>query len=191
MPAMRWGSARTPSGAGRESVAADSESDLFSAAKDGDRRALGRLLSLVESGQPAALRLAASVIPPRSDDGSSSATVFGITGPPGVGKSCLVDHIATAWSEAGRSVSVLCVDPSSSLRTGRLTTNGAINQPFAPSASSVQALSLSKGNSRYTTLLVQSPPQAVAFPFGWRGYRRELPGNLIPTSPDRSGRRGI
>ncbi len=120
MPAMRWGSARTPSGAGRESVAADSESDLFSAAKDGDRRALGRLLSLVESGQPAALRLAASVIPPRSDDGSSSATVFGITGPPGVGKSCLVDHIATAWSEAGRSVSVLCVDPSSSLSGGAL-----------------------------------------------------------------------
>jgi LAO/AO transport system kinase len=46
--------------------------------------------------------------------------VYGITGPPGVGKSCLVDRLASAWSESGHSLSILCVDPSSSISGGAL-----------------------------------------------------------------------
>mgnify|MGYP002880924925 FL=1 len=46
--------------------------------------------------------------------------VLGVTGAPGVGKSCLVDHIVQHWLEQGQKVAVLAVDPSSPISGGAL-----------------------------------------------------------------------
>lgn len=46
--------------------------------------------------------------------------VVGITGPPGAGKSTLVDRLAVYWAERGEQVAVLAVDPSSELTGGAL-----------------------------------------------------------------------
>ncbi len=48
------------------------------------------------------------------------AHVLGITGPPGVGKSTLVDRLITIWREAGETVGVIAVDPSSRKSGGAL-----------------------------------------------------------------------
>ena len=46
--------------------------------------------------------------------------VLGVTGAPGVGKSCLVDQIVTRWLEDGERVAILAVDPSSPVSGGAL-----------------------------------------------------------------------
>ena len=85
--------------------------DLLEAAQAGDRRALARAITLVESGDPAAGRAARRA--PRPD----GARVIALTGPPGVGKSFLVDALLPVFLERGRRVAVLAVDPTSP-RTG-------------------------------------------------------------------------
>jgi len=87
---------------------------LIIEAKAGNRRALARLLTSIESGDDEASSIASLAA-----DGSPPF-VLGITGAPGVGKSCLVDRIATAWANRGRIVTVLCVDPSSNISGGAL-----------------------------------------------------------------------
>jgi LAO/AO transport system kinase len=81
----------------------------------GDIRALARLASLVEDGDPAAEpALAALAGQPRR------TRVVGLTGPPGVGKSTLAGALVGHWRAAGRTVAVLAIDPSSP-RTGGAT----------------------------------------------------------------------
>ncbi len=46
------------------------------------------------------------------------AAVTGITGPPGAGKSTLVDALIQQWVTAGKKVGVLCIDPSSPFNLG-------------------------------------------------------------------------
>ena len=46
--------------------------------------------------------------------------VLGVTGAPGVGKSCLGDQIVTRWLEDGERVAILAVDPSSPVSGGAL-----------------------------------------------------------------------
>jgi LAO/AO transport system kinase len=48
------------------------------------------------------------------------AQVVGVTGPPGVGKSTLIGALIAAWRQAGRSVGVIAVDPSSRASGGAL-----------------------------------------------------------------------
>ena len=82
---------------------------LLYAARDGDRAATGRLLSLVERGGQPARQL--SRLTMRS--AVADVAIIGVTGAPGVGKSTLVARlIARARSEAQR-VAVLAVDASS------------------------------------------------------------------------------
>jgi LAO/AO transport system kinase len=47
-------------------------------------------------------------------------TVIGVTGPPGVGKSTLIDALIAQWRQAGETVGVVAVDPSSRLSGGAL-----------------------------------------------------------------------
>ena len=81
--------------------------------RQGDFKALARSISLVEnavSGYETFL----SRLP------SGKTAITGITGPPGAGKSTLVDALIGAWVAQGKKVGVLCVDPSSPFNLGAL-----------------------------------------------------------------------
>ena len=82
----------------------------------GDRRSLARALTLVESAReddrPAARDLLA-----RLKASPGGVARIGITGPPGVGKSTLIEKLGLRLVDAGKRVCVLAVDPTSS-RTG-------------------------------------------------------------------------
>ncbi|HEY2718217.1 MAG TPA: methylmalonyl Co-A mutase-associated GTPase MeaB [Solirubrobacteraceae bacterium] len=82
---------------------------------DGDRRALARAISLVEDDRPEGWELVSEVYPH-----TGKAAVVGFTGPPGVGKSTLIGALTKARREAGRSVGVLSIDPSSPFTQGAL-----------------------------------------------------------------------
>jgi LAO/AO transport system kinase len=82
---------------------------------DGDRRALARAISLVEDDRSEGWELVKEVYPH-----TGNAVVVGFTGPPGVGKSTLIGAVTKARREAGRSVGVLSIDPSSPFTQGAL-----------------------------------------------------------------------
>jgi len=82
---------------------------------DGDRRALARAISLVEDDSPEGWELVKEVYPH-----TGNASVVGFTGPPGVGKSTLIGAVTKSRREAGRSVGVLSIDPSSPFTHGAL-----------------------------------------------------------------------
>jgi len=81
----------------------------------GDRRALARAISLVEDDRPEGWELVREIYPH-----TGAAAVVGFTGPPGVGKSTLIGALTKARREAGRTVGVLSIDPSSPFTHGAL-----------------------------------------------------------------------
>ncbi|MGA9309999.1 MAG: methylmalonyl Co-A mutase-associated GTPase MeaB, partial [Pseudonocardiaceae bacterium] len=89
--------------------------DLVVRARQGQARAVARLISLVEDGAPELREVAAALA---RDTGR--AQVVGITGAPGVGKSTSVSVLITALRAAGEKVGVLAVDPSSPFSGGAL-----------------------------------------------------------------------
>ena len=91
------------------------DADLAQRLLAGDRRALARAISLVEDDRPEGWELVREVYPH-----TGSAAVVGFTGPPGVGKSTLIGALTTARREAGRTVGVLSIDPSSPFTQGAL-----------------------------------------------------------------------
>ncbi len=82
----------------------------------GRRRALARVLTLVEDGAPDVLRHVIGRLYPQT----GTSRILGITGSPGVGKSTLTNAVATQLREQGRTVAVLAVDPSSPFSGGAL-----------------------------------------------------------------------
>lgn len=86
--------------------------ELADRIKAGDQRALARLITLVENGAVESATACQCLGPV-----AHAATVIGITGYPGAGKSTLIDHLITAYRESGLKVGVLAVDISSP-RTG-------------------------------------------------------------------------
>ncbi len=89
--------------------------ELVEAARSGDNRAVGRLLTLVERGSSAAEEVAALTHPLRGD-----AHVVGITGAPGSGKSTLVGRLLAEWCQRGLRPAVLAIDPSSPISGGAI-----------------------------------------------------------------------
>jgi LAO/AO transport system kinase len=89
--------------------------DLADRLLAGDRRALARLMTLVESGHPEGLAALQRLYPQ-----TGRAHVVGITGPPGSGKSTLVRELAKEARGRGRTVGVVAVDPSSPFTGGAL-----------------------------------------------------------------------
>jgi LAO/AO transport system kinase len=75
---------------------------------DGDRQALARLLTLLER-EPGSIPAAMRAVQPRT----GHAYVVGVTGPPGAGKSTLVNGLIEELRRRGPRVGVLAVDPSS------------------------------------------------------------------------------
>lgn len=88
-------------------------SDLIAAARAGERRALGKLITEVEEGTAAGLAALAELYP----IGGGAWTV-GVTGAPGAGKSTLVDGLIHHLRIADRRVAVVAVDPSSPFTGG-------------------------------------------------------------------------
>jgi LAO/AO transport system kinase len=80
-----------------------------------DRRALARLITLVENNDPQA-REAIKVLYPHT----GSAHIIGITGPPGGGKSTLVDKVAKELRKQNKTVGIVAVDPTSPFTGGAL-----------------------------------------------------------------------
>ncbi|GGB09871.1 methylmalonyl Co-A mutase-associated GTPase MeaB [Puia dinghuensis] len=88
-------------------------SRLLADVQRGDFRALARAISYAENGvEDYSAQLAG--LPP------TTTPVVGITGPPGVGKSTLVDALIDHYVKEQKRVAVLCVDPSSTLYYGAL-----------------------------------------------------------------------
>ncbi len=81
----------------------------------GGRRPLARLLTRIENGDPSVRPL----LPQLFAAGGGAHTV-GITGPPGSGKSTLVNALITEWRRRGRRVGILAVDPSSPYTRGAI-----------------------------------------------------------------------
>jgi LAO/AO transport system kinase len=83
--------------------------------RSGDVRALARAVSLVEDGAPDAAELLAAC-----GDQAKRALRIGVTGPPGAGKSTLVDQMVRRLRNEGVTVGVVAVDPSSPYTGGAL-----------------------------------------------------------------------
>ena len=94
---------------------AESPDDLIVRARDGEARAIGRLLSLVEDGSPALREVMAALTPHRGH-----AHVVGLTGSPGVGKSTSTSALVAELRRRDLRVGVLAIDPSSPFSGGAL-----------------------------------------------------------------------
>jgi LAO/AO transport system kinase len=81
----------------------------------GDKRALARAITLIESDDPAGWELVREVYPR-----TGKARIVGFTGPPGVGKSTLIGALTAVLRKSDRQVAVLSIDPSSPFTQGAL-----------------------------------------------------------------------
>jgi LAO/AO transport system kinase len=82
---------------------------------EGDVRSASRLLTLVENQDPSVLPLLKTLF-----RHTGKATLIGITGPAGAGKSTLINQLITSLRKEKRSVGVLAVDPTSPLSGGAI-----------------------------------------------------------------------
>jgi LAO/AO transport system kinase len=96
-------------------TATRSPEELLDAAREGDRSALARLISVIERGGEPARQIGRLTYPL-----AGAAYTVGITGAPGAGKSTLTTHLIRAGRLAGSDVAVLAVDPSSPFSGGAI-----------------------------------------------------------------------
>ena len=94
----------------------------------GSHRALARAITIVENDLDGSEELLLSLTQ------SKRSNVIGITGPPGAGKSTLVNELIAHWTERDKKVAVLAVDPSSPFNFGallgdRIRMSGFYNHP--------------------------------------------------------------
>jgi LAO/AO transport system kinase len=79
----------------------------------GDPRAMARAISTIENEEPAAVDLLREIFPR-----TGRAYLVGVTGPPGAGKSTLVDRLVTGLRGRSETVGVIAVDPTSPFTGG-------------------------------------------------------------------------
>jgi len=99
-----------------ETEAASTSIDSFVARiRAGDVRALARAITAIEDNSPQAIRLMKALFPY-----SGSATVVGLTGSPGAGKSTLVDQLAREYRKQEKTIGIVAVDPTSPYTGGAI-----------------------------------------------------------------------
>ncbi len=86
----------------------DSIQGLVDSLLEGDKRSAGKLISLIEDDEPEAVEALARIYPH-----TGRAHVVGFTGPPGVGKSSLINRLVRTFRSRGKTVAVVAVDPTS------------------------------------------------------------------------------
>jgi LAO/AO transport system kinase len=96
-------------------MAATATDDLISRARAGDKRSTARLLSAVENDEPSAPAVLKALFPK-----AGQAEIIGITGPPGGGKSTLVNRLAGLYRQREAHVAIVAVDPSSPFTGGAI-----------------------------------------------------------------------
>ncbi|MCZ7585770.1 MAG: methylmalonyl Co-A mutase-associated GTPase MeaB [Deltaproteobacteria bacterium] len=89
--------------------------DLVKRLLAGERRALARMISLVEARAVDVATVMSEIYP-----ATGRAAILGFTGPPGAGKSTLVDKVTILLREREMTVGVLAIDPSSPFSGGAL-----------------------------------------------------------------------
>ena len=90
-------------------------SELVTQLLAGEQRALSRAMSMIERGDPAAPALMRE-----ADPHTGRAYTIGITGPPGSGKSTIVDRLTGLLRQAGIAVGIIAVDPTSPFTGGAI-----------------------------------------------------------------------
>jgi LAO/AO transport system kinase len=88
---------------------------LIEQMRSGGQRPLARLISMVERDDPAVPTIMAQILPHLG-----KAYAIGITGPPGGGKSTLVDRLTAILRQKGHSVGIIAADPTSPFSGGAL-----------------------------------------------------------------------
>ena len=81
----------------------------------GEPRGIARAISLIEDETPSGVALIRDLYPH-----TGRAYLVGVTGPPGAGKSTLVDRLTTEMRKAGQTVGIIAVDPTSPFTGGAI-----------------------------------------------------------------------
>ncbi|MGA1821462.1 MAG: methylmalonyl Co-A mutase-associated GTPase MeaB [Thermoplasmatota archaeon] len=89
--------------------------DLAQRVVDGDPRAIARLITFAENGDPRASRAMSHI-----HKYSGRAKVIGVTGVMGAGKSTLISELALAYRRKGKTVGIIAIDPTSPFSGGAL-----------------------------------------------------------------------
>ena len=134
---------------------------LFNGALSGERRCLGKLLSIVEKGGERADTVAGL-----AHRKSGNTHVICITGAPGSGKSTLTGRLLELFSSAGKNIAVLAVDPSSPLTGGAILGDRIRMDDLAGENSFIRSMA-TRGHSGGLALAV---PAAIQL-FDAAGYK--------------------
>ena len=101
--------------AGAQAQTTTAIKELVERMVSGDRGAASRLMTIVENRRTG-YREAMRLLMPHT----GRAQILGVTGPPGAGKSTLVNELIKAYREQGKTVGVVAVDPTSAVSGGAL-----------------------------------------------------------------------
>ena len=88
--------------------------DILRGIRQKDPRAIGRAISIVEEGD----QRAGEILRILDEEKVHTATIIGITGSPGVGKSTLVDQLISYYRRQGLRIGIVAIDPSSPVSGG-------------------------------------------------------------------------
>ena len=88
---------------------------LLAQGQQGSKRAISRLISIIEGGGPEGQAALAKLWPH-----TGKARIVGVTGPPGAGKSTMTDKLAKYWRAKGLRVGIVAVDPTSPFTGGAI-----------------------------------------------------------------------
>lgn len=147
----------------REPLVADAVLDLVRRARGGERLAISRIVTELERGGAAMAGLITAL-----SGHLGRALVVGFTGPPGAGKSTLVDAYVRLLTGQGSSVGIIAVDPSSPVSGGAIL-GDRVRMGASLSASDVFMRSLASGGA-----LGGLSPAAVRIIDGFDGIGKDV-----------------